>query len=162
MKNPAKPENPNSQIAKECNDAINIYWEYRRLIRRAVLIFFVAFTNTEVIALEGDAYECVVGNTSVILGDGGELSRWTFRQGEKFIVDKQSGRMLGALSNHNAFGNPKVIDRGSEDQAYKVITVFEPFTEINVLYVQEFRDGENKPFSFTDGGRTYTGLCKEY
>ena len=132
------------------------------MIRRIALIFFIAFTNMEVIALESNAYECTVGNSSVKLGVGGELSRWTFRKGEKFVVDKQSGRMLGALSNHNAFGNPKVIDRGSEDQAYKVITVFEPFTEINVLYVQEFRDGENKPFSFTDGGRTYTGLCKEY
>ena len=116
----------------------------------------------EVIALESDAYECTVGNSSVRLDDGGELSRWTFRKGEKFVVDKQSGRMLGALSNHNAFGNPKVIDRGSKGQAYKVITVFEPFTAINVLYVQEFRDGDNKPFSFTDGRRTYAGLCRAY
>ena len=132
------------------------------MIRRIALIFFIAFTNMEVIALESNAYECTVGNSSVRLGDGGEFSRWTFRKGKKFVVDKQSGRMLGALSNHNAFGNPKVIDRGSKDQAYQVITVFEPFTAINVLYVQEFQDGDNKPFSFTDGSITYAGLCRGY
>lgn len=55
--------------------------------------------------------------------------------GNKFILDKKTGKMLGDLQNHNSNGEPTVLDYGSDKQNYKAITVYKPYTQVELIQV---------------------------
>ena len=74
-------------------------------------------------AASADAYKCYVKNQKK-LNDSGELVDFWGEETvgvmtKEFVVDKQTGRMSGELKNHNAFGEPQVLDLGSARRAYK-------------------------------------------
>jgi hypothetical protein len=46
-------------------------------------------------------------------------------------------------------------------QAYKAVTIYEPFTALDYIYVEEF-SRPAKPFIFLSGSITYSGLCVDY
>lgn len=115
-------------------------------------------------AADIDAYKCTV-NSSGALKDNGDISPSDFSKmqvGKEFVVDKGTGRIKGGLSNDNAFGEPQVLDYGSSEQAFKVITIYKPMTTVKYLYIQEFNKSEKKPFMYIDGGYIYYGLCAPY
>lgn len=132
-------------------------------IMRALLILTALFaTSTTAYAI--DAYKCAVSQTGD-LQDSGEISESNFTRlsnGNEFVVDKGTGRIKGGLSNDNAFGQPQVLDYGSSEQAFKVLTVFKPNITINYLYIQEFNESEEKPFMFVSGSEIYSGKCVAY
>jgi len=124
----------------------------------------VLFVLFPILGFGADAYKCEV-HAGLGLVDSGELvaTGWAkMRVGQEFVVDKDSGKMIGGLSNSNTFGDPKVVDRGSADQALKVITIYKPMTTVDYLYVQEFNENAEKPFIFMEGSNTYTGHCVSY
>lgn len=117
-------------------------------------------------AASSSAYKCHIKNLKH-LNDSGELvDFWddeTFKVMKKeLVVDRDTGRMSGATSNHGPYGQPRVIDKGNDEQAYKALTIVEPFTTVDFLYVQEFAKGAEKPFFFITGERYYSGLCRNY
>ena len=111
-------------------------------------------------SMSQSAYKFVVSDAKRV-SDDGTFSEWTYSIGKDFVLDRQTGRMSGAHTNHNANGQPNVIDYGSEDQAYKAVTIYEPFTALDYIFVQEF-SGPAKPFIFLSGSITYSGLCTDY
>ena len=126
------------------------------------IILLLIIGQQSVIASQSSAYECTVGSSSARLDDEGNLAPWPLYEGDKFIVDKQSGKMLGKLRNENAFGTPEVIDNGSHEQAYKVVTIYKPFTSVSFLTVNEFAEGKKKPFIFVNGTLVYAGNCENF
>ena len=126
-----------------------------------VAILFIIYSN---ITLAGDAYKCTVKQTAG-LRDNGEMSETNFSKlylGKEFVVDKRTGLMNGGLSNHNAYGQPKVIDYGSSQQSFKVITIFNPMTAVDYLYVEEFKANSEKPFIFITCQDIFSGICIVY
>ena len=69
--------------------------------------------------------------------------------------------MVGApFMNHNDFAQPTVLDPGSSEQFFRVITVYQPYTSVDYLQIEEFADDEEKPFLFLDSPNTVvTGSC---
>ena len=107
------------------------------------------------------AYKCVIKDAKTVADDG-TLEEWTYSVGKDFVVDRPTGRMSGAHVNHNAYGQPQVIDYGSEDQAFKAVTIYEPYTALDYIWVEEFNEGPAKQFIFLTGSITYSGLCTDY
>ena len=108
------------------------------------------------------AYQCVV-KESKQLADDGTLESWDFYLGTEFVVDRATGRMNGGLKNHGYFGDPKLIDLGSTEQAFKVITVHDAgFPSVDYLYVKSYAEGYEKPFVFRTNGDVLSGTCKPY
>jgi hypothetical protein len=109
------------------------------------------------------AYKCHVSQV-IKLSDDGTLDDWdAFALNRKeFVVDRGTGRMTGAVTNHNMWGKPQVVDYGSHAQAFKVITVYKPMVSLDYLYVEEFADSTNKPFLFLTGNVVVSGLCASY
>lgn len=113
--------------------------------------------------LNSQGYSCAI-KTSWRLADDGNLALpSTF--GGKFVVDRDTGRTLGAIKNYNktAYGDfqPKVIDRGNHEQYFKALTIYGSHNpSIDVLVVQEFADSKLKPFLFTHNGEVTTGVCE--
>lgn len=98
-------------------------------------------------------YKCVVRYAYNLSHDGDlKLTDWAkMYLGGEFVIDRATGRMIGVLANHNANGEPKVLDPGSPSQAYKVITVYKPLITVDYLVVQEFLNQPRKPFFFVSG-----------
>ncbi|MDB3923327.1 hypothetical protein N9359_04445 [Luminiphilus sp.] len=108
------------------------------------------------------AYQCVVKDAKQ-LADDGTLESLDDYLGAEFVVDRATGRMNGRLKNHGYFGEPTVIDPGSKDQAFKVITVHDAgFPAVDYLYVGSFAEGYEKPFLYIDGNKVFSGACKPY
>jgi len=129
------------------------------------LLFFVFALTVCSAANAQQAYKCVILDYVQIQDDG------TFGEpdlppeiGADFVVDRGTGRMSGALNNHN-WPPSQVLDMGSSEQAYKAITVTESYVSVTFLYVEEFAESRQKPFFFVGGlsGQTISsGLCEDY
>lgn len=124
------------------------------------IFLFLTILTVSPASLSQSAYKCIVSDAKRVADDG-TFSEWTYSIGKDFVLDRQTGRMSGTHTNHNAYGQPKVIDYGSEDQAYKAVTIYEPFTTLDYILVNEF-SGPTKPFIFLSGSITYSGLCTDY
>jgi hypothetical protein len=108
------------------------------------------------------AYQCVV-KESKMLADSGVLENWDYGLDAEFVVDKGTGRMNGKLKNHGFFGEPTIIDPGSNEQAFKVVTIHDAgFPAVDYLYIKVFEEGWPKPFMYRTGSEIYSGTCVPY
>ncbi len=98
------------------------------------------------------------------VNDKGEIKSRKDMLGKKstFMVDRASGAIVGA-----PFGNAgsnratiTVLDFGSNKQAYKVLTVYKPYTTIDYLQINEFEEKEEKTFFGISFGTYVTGICR--
>jgi hypothetical protein len=124
-----------------------------------VTVFLLGVAPSQAQVPQG--YQCTI-KTSALVTDDGKLSVNSFTKifvGRKFVVDVGSGRMIGDVSNHNAFGDPILINRGDKENGFKAVTVFKPNPAIDVINVETFADGRLKPFVFTSDTHVMTGLC---
>lgn len=135
-------------------------------VRAAILI---ATAMLSVCASAADGYKCVPKQILERLPDGtlggGSTSSMLMRMNSDFVVDRVTGRMVGStgFSNYNeGYGVPKVIDPGSSEQAFKVLTVYSPYPSVAYLEIEEFREGKSKPFTFIGGGYIVAGTCEHY
>lgn len=141
-----------------------------KLLRNKLTVF-VSVTILLVlpqISYGSDAYKCVIKDVKTV-SDSGKVIDWLnedyFAITEKeFVVDKTTGKILGNgnIQNHSVYGTPEVLDSGSDQQAYKVLTVFKPLTTIDFLSVADFPATTEMPFFFITGTLYYTGLCRDY
>lgn len=102
---------------------------------------------------------------AVFLDDSGALTRpgelTQQRVGKEFSVDGNTGVMVGAVKNSNAHGTPEVIDPGSEDQSFTVMTVYSPYRSVDLLSIQVFAEGSVKPFLFRASfDQVLSGICR--
>ena len=132
----------------------------------SVVAAIVFFPLPHLYAQTPPDYMCTIVDLAEARDDGRIGSTgWTDRVadelvGTSFLVDRQSGRMTGSvLRNDNAFGTPQIVDHGSSEQAYKVVTVYQPRATLDYLRVEEHVDGPVKPFLFLNGRQLVTGTC---
>jgi hypothetical protein len=82
--------------------------------------------------------------------------------GERFSVDRSNGTISGfELSNEQA-QERIVLDRGSNKQAFKVLSVFEvygPYQGVKYLHIEEFAQTPDKAFFAVSGSWLLTGHC---
>lgn len=83
--------------------------------------------------------------------------------GAEFTVDRSSGLMVGDLKN-SYVTSPKVIDSGSEENSFKVLTLMKNdiTSNVYVLTIEEFQDGPIKPFVFLNNSYVYHGTCEHF
>lgn len=89
--------------------------------------------------------------------------------GKEFSVHRISGLMVGPPGLKNSYHTntqPKIIDSGSKENSFIVVTTRAPHPgpEVYVLVVEEFRKGPSKPFTFLDGSTlgspVFFGTCR--
>jgi len=130
-------------------------------------LFALVSFMTNVQAYSGDSYKCKVLDAVTLDGDG-KLGKDGFGYlyvdlKTEFVVDRSTGKMLNkTISNHNMNGTPKVLDRGSKDQAFKVITIYEPFVQVDYLNINTYAETRKKPFYFLSGTSFISGTCVDY
>lgn len=80
--------------------------------------------------------------------------------GQKFTVDRATGRMSGALRN-SFDAKPQVIDQGSKDSGFKVVTTEKAHVGsiVFTLVINEFVSASGKPFVFLRDTDVFFGSC---
>ena len=84
--------------------------------------------------------------------------------GKEFTVERQSGRMAGALKVLSPV-TPQVIDLGDKDSGFKMVATMRRAqgaghgTAIYSLAINTFDDAPAKPFLFTNNATAYVGTC---
>ena len=85
--------------------------------------------------------------------------------GERFSVDRETGRIVDDLLYNDRFSAPRVLNPGSASNAFRVINVQEtPFAGpiVDYLEIQTFAEGEEKPFLLLDDTLgIVTGICRK-
>jgi hypothetical protein len=112
------------------------------------------------------AYECTIGNVYALTDDGKiEETHQNWQgmfQGEKFYVSRLNGEIVGSTLPTALAKEVRIINPGSSEYDFQTIAIFETAyaDEWQVLSIQEFVEGNIKPFSaFTAAGIT-SGTCE--
>ncbi len=83
---------------------------------------------------------------------------------KEFTVERRTGFMSGVLNN-SYITRPEVIDFGSNENSYKVVTTLRKNqgagagSNIHALVINEYDGGPTKPFVFMDNGDIFLGTC---
>lgn len=111
-----------------------------------------------------DSYKCTIKSVVEVSSDGviQDYEQFQFQVGKEFVIDRTTGRAMGAISNHNAIGFPQVLDPGSSEQSFKAVTFFKPNPMVDYLVVKEYVESNAKPFFFMTWTHLYTGLCEHF
>jgi hypothetical protein len=131
-----------------------------------ILIILLATTTQFSIAQNLRDYRCVIERiaTAPVLPESSqEFLRSTYL-GKDFTVDRRTGIMAGTLKN-SYITRPQVIDLGSKDNSYKVVTTMRKEegagsgSMVYVLTINEFDPATKKPFIFLENATAYFGTC---
>lgn len=134
---------------------------------RFFLLFYLISTSQLTVAY-GKDYQCKIDKVVLSGSKAGMLDVYQkLYLGKEFTVDKQSGKMIGALKN-SYLTKPQVIDYGSTGNSYKVVTTMRENqgvgagSNIYALNVMEFSSSKEKPFVFLSNSEVYFGVCKHF
>lgn len=133
-----------------------------------VAVLFVGALTTGT-AIAGNDYRCTIERLSLATGDSGAIYDLRKKNyvGKQFTVERASGLMSGVLKNSYAT-KPQVIDRGSKENSYKVVTTMRieqgagAGSNIYALTVLEYEQATKKPFVFLQNEGVYFGYCEHF
>jgi hypothetical protein len=140
-----------------------------KLIRNSGVAIFCISVLTTGVALASNDYRCTIERLSLASGDSGGIYDFNKKNyiGKQFTVERSSGLMAGALKNSYTT-KPQVIDIGSKDNAYKVVTTMQleqgvgAGSNIYALTVVEYAQGAKKPFVFLENDTVFFGYCEHF
>ncbi len=126
-------------------------------------IFFISLIAFSSITEAGVfSYECIVKKVYDV-NDAGILKisvNQSVFEGSKFSVSRQTGDIVGETLTTIRSKNIRVINFGSKEYSFKTVAEFEG--QVQLLEIQEFREGNEKPFvaSSMGGAGIVTGICR--
>jgi hypothetical protein len=129
----------------------------------------VASVLTTGVVVASDDYRCTIERLSLAGGDSGATYDLNMKNyiGKQFTVERASGLMAGVLKNSYAT-KPQVIDRGSKENSYKVVTTMRleqgagAGSNVSALTVLEYEQGTKKPFVFLENETVFFGHCEHF
>lgn len=106
-------------------------------------------------------YECEVKQIHDI-GEGAVNNRpRDIALGQKFTISRQTGEIVGspAYALSRGWKEFRVIDSGSNGQAYKFVAISDGFPNVVFVSVREFEKGPTKTFVYLNNFLLTTGTC---
>ena len=148
------------------------------MIVRAIVVFFIMISISFASFASELAYTCKITHV-YDLDDDGSLKASSFEkelEGSQFSVSRVTGEIIGKGIPTLMANSTKVINAGNKEYSFKSIAFFDavnkPFSKgdedpestanVQVLEIQEFREGDIKPFvaMSMSGVGIVTGLCE--
>jgi hypothetical protein len=135
-------------------------WAVRLLVQATCSIALLALSQGASAAEQ--SYTCEVLRV-YDLADDASLEVSGFQKtmkGGTFSVSRVTGEIIGQVVPTLMAASTRVVDRGSAENSFKAVADFEG--QVQVLEVQEFKQGNTKPFiALSMGGAgVVTGTCK--
>lgn len=108
------------------------------------------------------AYTCKVVAVYGLDAEGGlkESPIYSKLKGSSFSVSRVSGEIIGEVLPTLMAKSTSVVHRGNGEYSFKTVAIFEG--NVQVLEVQEFKSGIEKPFASSSmgGAGIVTGICR--
>ncbi|MBV7569562.1 hypothetical protein [Pseudomonas sp. PDM27] len=110
-----------------------------------------------------DDYRCTIENT--FAAKEKPINRIYI--GKQFTVERRTGLMAGALKN-SYVTDPQVIDYGSIENSYKAVATMRKDqgagvgSSIYALTINEYDEGDRKPFIFLQNDEAFLGWCEHF
>jgi hypothetical protein len=130
-----------------------------------VSVLLALFAN---FAIASGDYRCTIDRVDSANPDSAYKSWAAQVIGKEFTVDRNSGVMVGALKNQFVT-QPVVIDRGSAENSFKVVTTLRTNqvnnnrgSNIHVLVVEEYASAPKKPFVYLWNADVFIGTCVDF
>lgn len=107
-------------------------------------------------------YDCVIKNVYDV-DDAGVLKALGWQEqfkSDKLSVSRKTGVIVGQTLTTILAKNTRVINQGSKENSFKAVAEFEG--QVQVIEIQEFKEGEKKPFVATSmgGAGIVIGICE--
>lgn len=112
-------------------------------------------------------YYCKINRVVMPASNSEDVLRYAEKTyvGEIFSVERETGLMTGIVKN-SYVTKPVVIDMGSTENSYKVISTLRPDeglgpgSNIYALTINEYEAMQDKSFVFLSNDSVYLGTCK--
>ena len=148
------------------------------MIIRMIIAFFILFAVSSASIAGELSYTCKVTHVYDLDDDGSLKASFLEKNlvGLQFSVSRVTGEIIGKVIPTLLANSTKVINIGNKEYSFKSIAYFDavnkPFStgnedaestaSVQVLEIQEFHDGDIKPFvAMSMGGSgIVTGLCE--
>lgn len=135
----------------------------------ASILFLIIYLFSMPKAYAGEDYSCTISQIHSADNESNTVNNAYKKQylGKNFTVERTSGLMIGALKN-SYITKPQVIDYGSSENSYKVVTTLRKEqgagvgSSINALTILEYVVKPKKPFIFMDGEHVFIGKCVHF
>jgi hypothetical protein len=113
-------------------------------------------------AQAGDlSYECTIKHVNNLNPKGMLIVSYWEKQfkNEFFSVSRETGQIDGAILTTAFADETRLVHPGSAKEPFKSIAEF--YGQFQVIEIQEFRKGSNKPFFASSAGKAeiLTGIC---
>ncbi|MFL0802401.1 MAG: hypothetical protein K6L81_01700 [Agarilytica sp.] len=133
-------------------------------MRPCFLLILLAASN---VAVAFSDFKCVVKDSIYLENDGSlnhKTNLATAYIGKEFTVNRSSGLISGGgLTNSMSGIMPSVYDYRPKDNGYKAVTHYKPNNTIDYLQINQFTEGNEKPFFFKGAfGTMVSGICRAY
>ncbi len=128
-----------------------------------VIVLFLASIQSYAI----NDFKCTIKD-AVRLEDNGTLNHKsnivTGYLGKEFVVNRSTGLITGAGISNNMSGQmPSVYDYLPNENGFKAVTRYKPNNTIDYLQINQYTEGNKKPFFFKGAfGTMVSGTCTVY
>ena len=127
------------------------------------LVFFLSVSLTCYSAIGGElAYTCEVIHVYALADDGSLQTSSMEKEfrGNQFSVSRVTGEIIGYVVPTLLAKATRVINQGNHEYSFKAIADFG--NQVQLIEVQEFAQGQQKPFIATSmgGAGIVTGVCR--
>ncbi len=143
---------------------MDIGWRWRSrtasLLARGGMVLAL-FGSAEVLGAESE-YVCRVAAVESVAAGGKLVEPDPYYRGfnnRLFTVDRQSGRITGAVLANQGADKIILMHPGDEDQPLSLLTVWPGRTSTSFLQVAEYVQQQEKPFLAVEGINLFTGTC---
>jgi hypothetical protein len=128
-----------------------------------ILIVCSQLFNVSISLADQFSYMCEIKSVFTV-SESGSLIPYNGESaliGQKIAIDRQNGRIIGNRFANGNSDNITILDKGSHEQAFKLVSVWRfPFVHVDYIQVEEFAKGKKKPFVGISGGMVYSGFCE--
>lgn len=132
--------------------------------RLVAVLLACSFGVVNLVAAAEQYYYCELITTAKVADSGSVQQQQMHSVAQalqnRFVIDRQTGAIIGGVFANASAQRIEILDQGSAEQAFKVLSVFGPHVSVDFLQVQTFRPAAEKPFSGMSQGRFYSGLCE--
>ena len=132
---------------------------------KGLFVGFV-FSQSQILSAGEMYYYCqIIGQSKVADSGVTVASRETYpvsyhAHPSKFVVNRATGAIVGGVFHNSSADRIEVLDNGSQEQAYKLMSVFGPHISVDYLQIKSFKSQAQKPFSGMSQGQFYSGVCE--
>ncbi len=135
----------------------------RSYLSHSLVILGIALgASTGETAAGQTGYDCSILSVQQ-LNSPGQLEangNQAFYLGTSFSVDRNSGRIINGPLDNGLFKRVEVIDRGSKEQAFELLSVTGGYVHALLVRIEEYEATRKKPFSALYDDYVYTGNCE--